>query len=250
MRLLSYPLGNTTPTYVGNPGVKLEQVASISRGDVANWFSLQTINHNGTHLDAPWHFHPGGKRLDQLEPESFFFTAARLVDIPKDVDELITDDDLRHHHNLISQADMLLVRTGFGARQRYRAPVVYGEHGPGFAESAGAYLRQFPTLRCIAMDVISAGAPAHPNEATAFHRTALGATSPAGAANPFVLLAEDCRLDDDLTAPDLELVVMSPLILQATDGAPITVLALAADDLERLGLLRPPAGTHVGDNRE
>lgn len=245
MRLLSYPLGKVTPTYMENPAVQLEQVASIDKGDVANWFSLRTINHNGTHLDAPWHFNPHGKRLDQLAPESFFFTTPRLVDIPKDADELITDDDLRHHHDLISEADVLLVRTGFGSRHRNHAPGVYGQHGPGFAESAGAYVRQFPDLRCIAMDVISAGAPAHPDDGVAFHRAALGATFPAGAANPFVLLAEDCRLDDDLTAPDLGLVVMSPLILESADGAPITMVALSADDLAGLGLLRarkPKAG--------
>lgn len=240
MRLLSYPLGEATPTYLENPAVRLEQAASIANGDVSNWFSLRTINHNGTHVDAPWHFDPDGKRLDQLAPESFFFTAPRLADIPKDADELITEDDLRHQHDLISEADMLLVRTGFGARHRDRAPGAYGRHGPGFAESAGAYLRRFPALRCIGMDIISSGAPAHRGDAVAFHRAALGATSPAGAANPFVLLAEDCRLDDDLTAPDLELVVMSPLILESADGAPVTMLALSAGDLEGLGLLRAP----------
>jgi len=238
MRFLSHELTGTTPTYLDNPAVQLEQVSSIANGDAANWFSLRTINHNGTHVDAPWHFDQHGTRLDELPPRSFFFTSARLADVPKDTGDLITEDDLRRHRKLIADADLLLVRTGFGARYRDAAPRVYGGQGPGFAESAGTYLRQFPALRCVGMDVISAGAPAWREEGRAFHRVALGAVSPPGAANPFVLLAEDCRLDDDLAAADLDLVIMSPLVIKPSDGAPVTMLALSGDDLASIGLSR------------
>ena len=238
MRLLSYELTPGTPTYMDNPPVQLEQVASIADGDIANWFSLQTINHNGTHVDAPWHFDPHGMRLDQLAPRSFFFTAARVIDVPKDADELITADDLSPSQDAIAGSDLLLLRTGFGGRYRDDPARGYGTRGPGFAESAGAYLRGFPSLRAVGMDIISAGAPAHPGEGKAFHQMALGQTSPAEAANPFVLLIEDCRLDDDLSDRDLSLVITSPLIIKPSDGAPVTVLGLSGADLAGLGLHR------------
>lgn len=123
MRLLSWELTPETPTYMDNPPVELEQVASIAGGDIANWFSLQTINHNGTHVDAPWHFDPQRMRLDHLEPSPFFFTRPRVIDVPRDAGALITADDLRSSHDAIDGADLVLVRTGFGGRYRHGAPV-------------------------------------------------------------------------------------------------------------------------------
>lgn len=236
MRLLSYELGNDTPTYRDNPPVDLRQASDIADGANANWFSLSTINHNGTHVDAPWHFDPAGRRLDELDPATFVFSRPVLIDLPKGPGELITADDLRPFAGGIESADLILLRTGLGARLRESDPVTYGQDGPGFAESAGYFLRRFPALRCLAMDIISAGAPAYPDEAVAFHRAALGSAVP-DAANPFVLLAEDCRLDPDLTADDLSLIVLAPLRLAPSDGAPCTIFAFSRQDLAAL-----PAG--------
>jgi arylformamidase len=232
MRLLSYELASDTPTYRGNPPVELRPFTSIADGDTSNMLSLTTINHNGTHVDAPWHFDPAGQRLDQLDPATFAFWRPALVDVPKGPNELITADDLEPFAPLIDGADLLAVRTGFGGLLRGSDPGMYGQQGPGFAESAGFFLRQFPALRCLAMDIISAGAPAHRDDAVAFHRAALGPEIP-GAANAFVLLAEDCRLDADLTADDLGLVVLAPLRLAPADGAPCTIFAFSREELDR-----------------
>jgi kynurenine formamidase len=172
--------------------------------------TLTTLNHNGTHVDAPWHLDPAGSRLDELDPATFVFRRPSIIDLPKGPNELITDVDLEPFAPVIAGADLVLLRTGFGARTRDSDPVTYGHHGPGFSEPAGLFLRRFPMLRCLAMDIISAGAPAYPDQAVAFHRAALGSDVP-GAANSFVLLAEDCRLDADLTVGDLALVVVAPL---------------------------------------
>jgi arylformamidase len=236
MRLLSYELGQGTPTYRDNPPVELRHVSKIADGAVANWFSLSTINHNGTHVDAPWHFDPAGQRLDELDPTTFVFSRPVLIDLPKGPGELITDDDLRPFGDALDGADILLLRTGFGARLRDADPGTYGQDGPGFAESAGLFLRRFAALRCLAMDIISAGAPAHRDEAVAFHRAALG-SGVADAANPFVLLVEDCRLDPDLTADDLGLVILAPLRLAPSDGAPCTIFAFSPGDLAGLPAL-------------
>ena len=95
----------------------------------------------------------------------------------------------------------------------------------------------------MAMDIISAGAPAHPGEAVAFHRAALGPDVP-GAANSFVLLAEDCRIDADLTADDLALVVLAPLRIAPSDGTPCTILAFSRQDLNRDNV---PDGGAIGE---
>lgn len=90
-RLLSYPLGPDTPTYGSNPPVRVTALADIARGDVANWLEITTINHNGTHLDAPFHFNPRGKRLTDLDVNELCFSRPRLIDVPKGDGALITN---------------------------------------------------------------------------------------------------------------------------------------------------------------
>lgn len=221
MRLLSHPLGNATPTYLDNPSVSLTLVSSIGDGDIANWFELRTINHNGTHVDAPWHCNPDGKRITDLDCSWFSYGHPLLVDVPKGDDELIRDDDFFPYASLISEADMLLVRTGFGAATRTVDSARYGRRAPGFHPSAGRYLRSFPTLRAVVMDIPSAGAPAHQEVGFEFHRIVLGGHDP----ERFILLVEDARLDADLDQSDLHRVILAPLLLMDADGAPATVLA-------------------------
>lgn len=221
MRLLSFPLGNDTPTYAGNPKVSLEPASLIQEGGVANWFTLTTINHNGTHVDAPWHFNPSGAKLTDLSPDWFVYRHPRLIDIRKDEDELITAEDLEQHDSEIGEADMLLIRTGFGARVRSQNPERYGWHAPGFHPSAGSYLKRFPNLRAVVMDFPSAAAPQHTEEGFEFHRIALGAQESPN----FFLLVEDARLDPDLQQEELHHVVMAPLLLEGADGAPVTIIA-------------------------
>jgi kynurenine formamidase len=227
-------MSNDTPTYMDNPPVTIEQVSSMESGGIANWFSLTTINHNGTHVEAPWHFVNDGRRLDELDPADFVFASPVIIDVTKGRDDLITREDLEAHSRAIEGSDVLMVRTGFAARFRDHEPETYGKAGPGFSESAGHYLREFPKLRCLMMDIISAGAPAHPEEGVEFHRAALGGTD-GNAANAFVLVVEDCRLDADLTAEDLALVVLTPIRMRPSDAGLCGAVGLSRKDLAGLG---------------
>lgn len=151
-RLLSYPLGPDTPTYRDNAKVELKPVSLIEEGGVANWFELRTINHNGTHVDAPWHFDPAGPRLTELDAGLFVYRRPVLIDVPRAEGELIGEIALREHEAKIAAADMLLVRTGFAAATRASHPERYGWQAPGFEASAASYLRSFSTLRALVMD--------------------------------------------------------------------------------------------------
>ncbi len=59
------------PIYEGDPGVAVEQVKSIDRGDPANVSRLELGAHTGTHVDAPRHFLPGGAGADELPLDPF-----------------------------------------------------------------------------------------------------------------------------------------------------------------------------------
>ena len=57
--------------YPGDPAPKGERLVSMDRGDVYNMSAFSMCAHNGTHVDAPFHFINEGKTIDQMLPESF-----------------------------------------------------------------------------------------------------------------------------------------------------------------------------------
>lgn len=57
----------TCAVFPGDPAPKKETICSIDNGDVCNLTALSMCAHNGTHVDAPFHFINGGKTVDQLE---------------------------------------------------------------------------------------------------------------------------------------------------------------------------------------
>lgn len=222
VRLLSYPLSPSSPAFGETQQAEFVPLERIADGGVANMITLITTNHCSTHVDAPWHFNPNGKRLTDLHPDEFFFRKPAIIDLATGADEVITGEDLAEHADLIEGADLLLVRTGWAARHRDADPEHFRLHGPGFHTSAGHYLlTEQPSVRGIAMDFISAACMNHLQEGQEFHRVVLGRR----AADPYILLIEDARLDPDLTAEDVHRVIMAPLLLQDMDGAPVTMFA-------------------------
>lgn len=53
--------------YPGDPAPEFERVSKISEGAFYNLTRLTLGAHNGTHLDAPYHFYEGGKTVEQIE---------------------------------------------------------------------------------------------------------------------------------------------------------------------------------------
>lgn len=56
--------------FPGDPAPKKEVLLSISKGDVCNLTALYMCAHNGTHIDAPYHFIDSGKTVDELALEA------------------------------------------------------------------------------------------------------------------------------------------------------------------------------------
>ncbi len=57
--------------YPGDPAPERRMLSSMEDGDPYNLTSLYMCAHNGTHVDAPFHFIKDGKTIDQLPLESF-----------------------------------------------------------------------------------------------------------------------------------------------------------------------------------
>ncbi len=56
----------TAAVFPGDPAPHREVLASIGKGDVCNLSALLLCLHNGTHIDAPYHFFDGGKSVDEI----------------------------------------------------------------------------------------------------------------------------------------------------------------------------------------
>jgi len=76
---LSLPLGENTPVYPGDPEVKVKPWAFIER-DGYYMNALKLGEHSGTHVDAPAHFIPGGKTIDEMPLEKFIGEAL-VIDV-------------------------------------------------------------------------------------------------------------------------------------------------------------------------
>jgi arylformamidase len=52
--------------FPGDPSPDRQQIMSTDSGDVCNLTAFSMCAHNGTHIDAPYHFLSGGKTVDEL----------------------------------------------------------------------------------------------------------------------------------------------------------------------------------------
>ena len=57
--------------YPGDPVPERKILKSMENGETHNLTAFSMCAHNGTHVDAPYHFLNEGKRLDQMPLNSF-----------------------------------------------------------------------------------------------------------------------------------------------------------------------------------
>ena len=137
-------------------GFQLEQ---LSYGVVeGGWFyasnAFSSVEHGGTHLDAPLHFAEGRLAVDQV-PLSGLIGPAAVVDVSDRAtpDYLLTIEDLtawESEHGPLPEGGILLVRTGWASRWGDRtaylgtdlvgAEAVPELHFPGIGPEAASWL--------------------------------------------------------------------------------------------------------------
>ncbi len=57
--------------YPGDPAPEKKTLSSMGKGELYNLTSFSMCAHNGTHIDAPFHFIKDGKTVDAVELEAF-----------------------------------------------------------------------------------------------------------------------------------------------------------------------------------
>jgi arylformamidase len=212
--MLSYPLNIADPLPPAIPPPHIEPFLTIER-DGARVFTITVRNHSGTHVDAPAHVIPDGLCISDFEPKDFWFWHPVLIDLDLSDEATIEPEHLRPHADVISQADLLLLRLGYGSIRR-SDPARYCTKCPGFSVRSAEYVRHsFPTLRAIGMDVPSFACIARLDETMRAHNVVLE-----GRGRRFLII-EDMKLNLDLH--DLRAVCIAPWIIDGVDSAPCAV---------------------------
>jgi arylformamidase len=77
---VSVPVHNKMHFWHGDPPPFVTMFAGTAKGDVCNVSVIHCSFHTGTHMDAPWHFLPEGKTLDDI-PFDAVIGPCRVVEI-------------------------------------------------------------------------------------------------------------------------------------------------------------------------
>lgn len=104
---ISVPLKTEMPVWPSSKGFKLYRTLKLAAGDEANVSQLDTDVHVGTHVDAPCHFLPEGKAIEDLSLD-ILMGPAYVAHLPEVKAISVTDLEAL---NLPPNTTRLLLRT-------------------------------------------------------------------------------------------------------------------------------------------
>jgi arylformamidase len=203
---LSHPMIHGQPAFPNDP-----KLAIITHGTVpTHKYNISQVlmgTHQGTHLDAMFHFFDDGRTLDQM-PLEWFYGPARRLNIPKPPNGEITAEDLRLHERHLAPGAKIIVATGW--HQHFGAPDYFTDF-PSFTLDAAKYLAS-RKIRLLGMDMPTPG-----RQWLEIHHVLL-------AKQVEIVLVEG--LANLAALPDEFTFMGFPLNLQGRDGSPIRAVAL------------------------
>lgn len=218
---ISYPLKRDSPLYPGTPSLKITPDKSINRGDSSNTSVFTFSSHSTTHIDVPRHFCPNGYSVSDFPKDELGFFPAYCFDIPKSDDECISISDIPPNVSAVSDAEVLLIKTGF-SQYRDSDTDRYSHHHPWVHPDLPEHLKMvFPDLKLVCFDILSISIPVHRLEGRQSHRAFL-------CGDPPILIMEDANLSDPRLLHKRHYLRIYPWIFEDTDGVP--VVAFVTDE--------------------
>lgn len=204
---LSYFIDNETPLYGGKQGeIDIKPENLIVNGDSSNNSIIRMPSHVGTHIDFPYHFSETGSKSNDYPASFWIFNKIGFID--SKVEDLIDKLD-----TLPSDIEILILKTGFGSN---RGTHIYWEKQPVIPSFyANVFKNKFPKLRVFGFDMISLTSRQDRQEGKFAHVEFLLSHN--------ILILEDMDLSSLNETP--EMVVLSPLQINALDGVPCNVMA-------------------------
>ena len=221
---LTHPFNEDTVYWPTEEGFRLERRVVEEPWYAANTFC--SAEHGGTHIDAPVHFARGRWTTAEI-PIQRLIGPARVIDVreacARDADYLVMPADIIRHeerHGPIDAGDIVLVRTGWGARYGDPSGYLGSEtldpedlHFPGLSAQAAALLVE-TGVDCVGID--TASIDHGPSRDFAAHRVLNGANVP--------VLENIARLEE---VPAIGAIVIAlPMKIDDGTGGPCRIVAL------------------------
>jgi arylformamidase len=193
------------PSFPGDPILQIGAHATIEK-QRCNVSQLAMGSHQGTHLDAQYHFVSDGRRIDEM-PLDWFYGQATILRIPKEARAEITPADLKPFERLLVPEARIIYETGW---HRHYGEANFFTDFPSLTQEAASYLagRQ---IRLLGMDT-----PTPSRDYYEVHH--LLQQKPA----EIVIVESLANLDG---VPDNFLFIGFPLRFEGGDGSPIRAIA-------------------------
>ena len=206
---VSVPLHSGMVHWPDNPSVRIEYMLHMSRGDICNVSTLSMGSHTGTHMDAPFHFLPQGKGLQEM-PFHAAIGRARVIEIRDP--ESIKPGELQLHN--IRQGERLLFKTKNSTHcwktDTFVEDFVY------ISQEAARYLASVG-VQTVGIDYLSVGG--YTKDGVETHRALLEAD---------IWIIEG--LDLSQVEPGMYELICLPLRIDGSDGAPARAILRKADE--------------------
>ena len=77
---ITIPISPSTPTFPGDPQVRIDPITRISKGDSANVSRISMSSHCGSHIDVSLHYNDHGVSVDHL-PLTLLMGSALVADL-------------------------------------------------------------------------------------------------------------------------------------------------------------------------
>ena len=183
--------------YPGDPAPEKELLLSMEKGDLYNLTAFRMCAHNGTHIDAPFHFLKDGKTVDAICLDAFVGMAY-----------------VAEHQGIVSGDDAAEILEKAGERNPEAAKRILIK-GPAEVSSEAAKVFAASEVLLLGNEAQTVGPEEAPMEV---HLILLGAN---------VVLLEGVRLDD--VSEGVYLLSAAPLNLSGADGSPCRAVLIAAE---------------------
>ncbi|WHY87425.1 arylformamidase [Neobacillus novalis] len=198
---ISRKLVNGMPVWPGDTAFQYEVSWPMEESGSVNVGRLELSTHTGTHVDAPFHFDNGGKRIYELDL-NLYIGPARVIDLPPEIESIgvkeLKDIDL-------DGVTRVLFRT-----LAWKNGTVFPEKIPHIEPELAPYLAK-KGIRLIGLDVPSVD-PIDSKELPAHH--SLNANG--------IHILESLILDE-IAPGEYELIAL-PLPLVDGDGSPVRAI--------------------------
>ena len=218
---LSFSLDAGVPVYPGSPREEIIPVGRMDQGAVCNKSIVKHYLHNGTHVDAPWHFFAKGTTIDQIPIENFVYERPLIVSKELKKGELFRLADLKIYGSKLSEADIIFFCTGFS---KFAEDIsIYGDDFPALAPETAEFIRtELLHVKAVAIDTLSIeSATLGPKDNFRVHRALLDGqlfqTRP-------LLVYENVAIERILHKP-VKRIYAFPLRFIGLDASPVNMVA-------------------------